>query len=236
MLKDIIKDELASIEKVVADAFKNWRTNYAKLSQQNIHDFCRAKNIPVYNSQIAYLEKANLDAKRTMYFGLEHMNKELADKKNKFLYVQNKNLREKLIAAEPFLTHDNRVADKFDFAAIMLGEKINKKYISSELSADIAAAYYKVVTEVFNEIARQEMISPREAWQQFVKTKAMKNVPESDYQAFQDILRGARVPTVQEVLDSKNAYGYLPCYDAFKEWTKNNVPKKLTDAYQLMGI
>ena len=110
------------------------------------------------------------------------------------------------------------------------------KVISSELSADIAAAYYKVVTEVFNEIARQEMISPREAWQQFVKTKAMKNVPESDYQAFQDILRGARVPTVQEVLDSKNAYGYLPCYDAFKEWTKNNVPKKLTDAYQLMGI
>ena len=38
----------------------------------------------------------------------------------------------------------------------MLGEKINKKYISSELSADIAAAYYKVVTEVFNEIARLE--------------------------------------------------------------------------------
>ena len=105
-----------------------------------------------------------------------------------------------------------------------------------DIIKDELASIEKVVAEVFNEIARQEMISPREAWQQFVKTKAMKNVPESDYQAFQDILRGARVPTVQEVLDYKNAYGYLPCYDAFKEWTKNNVPKKLTDAYQLMDI
>ena len=96
MLKNVIKDELETIEQVVANAFKKWRTNYAKLSQQNIHDFCKAKNIPVYNSQIAYLEKANLDAKRTMYFGLEYMNKELADKNNKFLYVENKTLEKNL--------------------------------------------------------------------------------------------------------------------------------------------
>ena len=43
MLKNVIKDELETIEQVVANAFKKWRTNYAKLSQQNIHDFCKAK-------------------------------------------------------------------------------------------------------------------------------------------------------------------------------------------------
>ena len=179
MLKNVIKDELETIEQVVANAFKKWRTNYAKLSQQNIHDFCKAKNIPVYNSQIAYLEKANLDAKRTMYFGLEYMNKELADKNNKFLYVENKTLREKLIAAEPFLTHDDRVANKFDFAAIMLGEKINKKYMANKTITDeLALQYTKLLREEFHNTRRELMVSGKELVEMLIKTQVGKKVKE----------------------------------------------------------
>ena len=64
MLKENLKEECKTIKQVVSDAFKKWRTNYANLSQQNIHDFCKAYDIPVYNSQIAYLERGNLDAGR----------------------------------------------------------------------------------------------------------------------------------------------------------------------------
>lgn len=218
MLKDIIKDELASIEKVVADAFKKWRTNYAKLSQQNIHDFCKAKNIPVYNSQIAYLEKANLDAKRTMYFGLEYMNKELADKKNKFLYVENKNLREKLIAAEPFLTHDDRVANKFDFAAIMLGEKINKKYISNtKITDELALQYTKLIREEFHNTRRELMITGKELVEMLMKTKTGKKTSQKDIDIFKDVITEEYVFTGKHLSYLMSEYDTLPCFSAIEE-------------------
>ena len=57
MLKSQILKEIESTKNDFANSFKNWRINVAKLSQQNLHDFCKEKDIPVYNSQIAYLEK-----------------------------------------------------------------------------------------------------------------------------------------------------------------------------------
>lgn len=222
MLKDIIKDELETIEQVVANAFKKWRTNYAKLSQQNIHDFCKAKNIPVYNSQIAYLEKANLDAKRTMYFGLEHMNKELADKDNKFLYVENKNLREKLIAAEPFLTHDGRIANKFDFAAMMLGEKINKKYITKTTMTDeLALQYTKLLREEFHNTRRELMVSGKELVEMLIKTEAGKKVKEKDVNALKDVLTEECDFTGKHLSYLMSEYGTLPCFSAIDEVKPN---------------
>ena len=222
MLKDIIKDELETIEQVVANAFKKWRTNYAKLSQQNIHDFCKAKNIPVYNSQIAYLEKANLDAKRTMYFGLEHMNKELADQENKFLYVENKNLREKLIAAEPFLTHDDRVANKFDFAAIMLGEKINKKYMANKtMTDDVALQYTKLIREEFHNTRRQLMITSKEVLEKLCQTNIGKKVIKKDVQFLIDVITEEEDFTSKHLQYLMSEYGTLPCMAAIQEINKS---------------
>tara|TARA_R100000234_G_scaffold92151_1_gene60316 strand:- start:705 stop:1409 length:705 start_codon:yes stop_codon:yes gene_type:complete len=227
MLKNIIKDELETIEQVVADAFKYWRTNYAKLSQQNIHDFCKAKNIPVYNSQIAYLEKANLDAKRTMYFGLEHMNKELADKNNKFLYVENKNLREKLIAAEPFLTHDDRVANKFDFAAMMLGEKINKKYMAKKTITDeLALQYTKLLREEFHNTRRELMVSGKELVEILIKTKVGKKAKEKDVNVLKDVLTEEYDFTGKHLTYLMSEYGTLPCFSAIDEVKPNSKLEK----------
>ena len=222
MLKNVIKDELETIEQVVANAFKKWRTNYAKLSQQNIHDFCKAKNIPVYNSQIAYLEKANLDAKRTMYFGLEYMNKELADKNNKFLYVENKNLREKLIAAEPFLTHDDRVANKFDFAAIMLGEKINKKYMANKTITDeLALQYTKLLREEFHNTRRELMVSGKELVEMLIKTQVGKKVKEKDVNYLKDVITEESVFTGKHLTYMMSEYGTLPCFSTMNEVKPN---------------
>ena len=235
MLKDIIKDELETIEQVVADAFKKWRTNYAKLSQQNIHDFCKAKNIPVYNSQIAYLEKANLDAKRTMYFGLEHMNKELADKDNKFTYVENKNLREKLIAAEPFLTHDNRIAKKFDFAAIMLGEKINKKYTtkSTTITDELALQYTKLLREEFHNTRRELMITGKELVEMLIKTKAGKKVKEKDVNVLKDVITEEYVFTGKHLTYLMAEYNTLPCFSSIDEIKPS---PKLEKFYKDIGL
>ena len=219
MLKNIIKDELASIEKVGADAFKNWRTNYAKLSQQNIHDFCKAKNIPVYNSQIAYLEKANLDAKRTMYFGLEHMNKELADKDNKFLYVENKNLREKLKAAEPFLTHDDRVANKFDFAAIMLGKEINKKYLAQTktITDALAMQYTKLLREEFHNTRREFMMTSKEVMEKICSTSIAPKVKKEDVDFLKDVITEEKDFNGKHLTYLITEYGTLPCLAAVEE-------------------
>jgi hypothetical protein len=219
MLKNIIKDELVAIEQVVADAFKNWRTNYAKLSQQNIHDFCKAKNIPVYNSQIAYLEKANLDAKRTMYFGLEFMNKELADKDNKFLYVENKNLREKLKAAEPFLTHDDRVANKFDFAAVMLGEQINKKYLAQTktITDALAMQYTKLLREEFRNTRREFMMTGKEVVEKLCLTSMGRKVKKEDVDFLKDVITEEKDFSGKHLTYLIKEYKTLPCMAAIEE-------------------
>ncbi len=218
MLKESLKEECKTIKQVVSNAFKKWRTNYANLSQQNIHDFCKAKNIPVYNSQIAYLEKASLDAKSMMYFGLEYMNKELSTENNQFLKVQNKTLREKLIAAKPFLTHDDRVANRIDFAAIMLGEKINKKYISNtKITNELALQYTKLIREEFHNTRRELMITGKELVEMLMKTKTGKKTSQKDIDIFKDVITEEYVFTGKHLSYLMSEYGTLPCFSAIEE-------------------
>ena len=220
MLKTDIKDKLASIELKVGDAFRNWRINYAKLSQQNLHDFCKAYDIPVYNSQIAYLEKANLNAKRGMYFGLEYMNKEFGTKNNKFLKVKNKNLRDKLIKAKPFLTVDNRVADKFDFSAIFLGAEINKIYLSSNtvsINDEMAKRYTELVIKEFHRVRNELMLSRPEMVEAMLNTKLGKKVTKNDVDRFKKIIMGDYVFTGKDLTNSIKQYNTIPCFECINE-------------------
>nr|BAR30888.1 hypothetical protein [uncultured Mediterranean phage uvMED] len=221
MLKASINDELASIDELVANAFKNWRNNYAKVSQQNLHDLCKAYDIPVYNSQIAYLERSNLDAKRGFYYGLEYMNKEFATKNNKFLKIKNKTLRDKLINAEPFLTFDNKVADRGDFALILLNKQdINKKYLSSNtvsINDEIAKRYTELVIKEFHRVRDELMLSRPEMVEAMLNTKSGKKVTENHVDRFKKIIMGDYVFTGKDLTDSIQEYGTIPCFGCIDE-------------------
>ena len=220
MLKENLKEECKTIKQVVSDAFKKWRTNYANLSQQNIHDFCKAYDIPVYNSQIAYLERGNLDAKSMMYFGLEYMNTELATENNKFLKVQNKTLREKLIAAEPFLTHDDRVANRIDFSAIMLGEKINKKYLTNNsisITDELGRRYTELVIEEFHRVRNELLLNRTEMVETMLNTNMGKKIAKADVDKFKKIITGDYVFTGIDLTNAIKQYKTIPCFSCINE-------------------
>ena len=221
MLKASINDELASIDELVANAFKNWRTNYAKLSQQNLHDLCKAYDIPVYNSQIAYLERSNLDAKRGFYYGLEYMNKEFATKNNKFLKIKNKTLRDKLINAEPFLTFDNKVADRGDFALILLNKQdINKKYLSSNtvsINDELALQYTKLIREEFHNVRREFMLTGKEVVEKLCATSMGKKVKKEDVDFLKDVITEEKNFNGKHLTYLIKQYKTLPCMTAVEE-------------------
>ena len=66
-------------------AFLKWR-ELQGLSQQNIHEWSRDKssNGP-HNSQIAFLERGQLDPKQEFWEALETFNLAIANKKEKFI-------------------------------------------------------------------------------------------------------------------------------------------------------
>nr|BAR36186.1 hypothetical protein [uncultured Mediterranean phage uvMED] len=221
MLKSIISQEIKNSKIDFANIFKYWRINIAKLSQQNLHDFCKDKDIPVYNSQIAYLEKTNLDPKLGFYYGLEYLNKEIADKNNKFTYVKNKSLRDKLKQAKPFLTHDNKVADRGDFALMMLNiQPINKKYISSNvisINDELALQYTKLIREEFHSVRREFMMTGKEVIEKLCLTSIGGKVKKEDVDFLKDVI------TEEKSFDGKHLtylikkYGTLPCMAAVQE-------------------
>jgi hypothetical protein len=221
MSKSIISQEIKNSKIDFANIFKYWRMNIAKLSQQNLHDFCKDKDIPVYNSQIAYLEKTNLDPKLGFYYGLEYLNKEIADKNNKFTYVKNKSLRDKLKQAKPFLTHDNKVADRGDFALMMLNiQPINKKYISSNvisINDELALQYTKLIRVEFHNVRREFMMTGKEVVEKLCTTTIGKKVKKEDVDFLKDVI------TEEKSFDGKHLtylikeYGTLPCMAAVQE-------------------
>ena len=221
MLKSQILKEIESTKNDFANSFKNWRIKVAKLSQQNLHDFCKEKDIPVYNSQIAYLEKSNLDAKLGFYFGLEYLNKELADKNNKFTYVKNKSLRDKLKQAKPFLTHDNKIADRGDFALMMLGiQPINKKYLSSStvsINNELALQYTKLIREEFHSVRREFMMTGKEVVEKLCLTSIGGKVEQEDVNTLKDVITEEKDFTGKHLTYLIKKYGTLPCMTAIEE-------------------
>ena len=221
MIKSLILKEIESTKNDFANSFKNWRINVAKLSQQNLHDFCKEKDIPVYNSQIAYLEKSNLDAKLGFYYGLEYLNKELADKNNKFTYVKNKSLRDKLKQAKPFLTYDNKIANRGDFALMMLGiQPINKKYLSSStvsINDELALQYTKLIREEFHNVRREFMMTSKEVMEKICLTSMGKKVKKEDVNFLKDVITEEKDFTGKHLTYLIKEYKTLPCLTAVQE-------------------
>ena len=205
-----------------------WRNNFAFLSIQNIHDTNQARNAKgPHNSQVNLLEKGKLDPKKQFWYSLEEMNKEIANEK-KFLYIKNITLRERLINAKPFLTHDGRVANRGDFVLMFLGmQPIREEYlkVKVKLTNEFINTFANSLKENFEAIALDEVISTKDAWKKLKSSKAMHKTEDDVQSLILDILRGEGVPTLEQASNIINKYNACPCYLGLKEISDLNTPK-----------
>ena len=205
-----------------------WRNNFAFLSIQNIHDTNQARNAKgPHNSQVNLLEKGKLDPKKQFWYSLEEMNKEIANEK-KFLYIKNITLRERLINAKPFLTHDGRVANRGDFVLMFLGmQPIREEYlkVKVKLTNEFLNTFANSLKENFEAIALDEVISTKDAWKKLKSSKAMHKTEDDVQSLILDILRGEGVPTLEQANYIINKYNACPCYLGLKEISDLNTPK-----------
>ena len=213
-------------------AFAIYR-NQNKISQKIPQLWGKAMGIPLHDSQLAYFEKGQLEPKRQFWISLEMFNFAVAN--NKFPATDKiftKTIKDKLKDAAPFLNIDNKPATALDFFAMAIGkQEINNRYINTKISADAAAKYITQLVKTFNDVARNNMMSNREAWEEILKTKTIKKLNKDEIQVFQDVLRGEYVPTVDDVQNLRNKFGGLTCYDVIKEWS-GKVPASLERAYK----
>ena len=155
------------------------------------------------------------------------MNKEIANEK-KFLYIKNITLRERLINAKPFLTHDGRVANRGDFVLMFLGmQPIREEYlkVKVKLTNDFMNTFANSLKENFEAIAVDEVISTKDAWKKLKSSKAMRKTEDEVQSLILDILRGEGVPTLEQANNIINKYNACPCYLGLKEISDLNTPK-----------
>ena len=195
----------------------------------NIHDWARDKRkqdgitTGPHNSQIAFLERGDgFDPKIGFWESLETFNLSIANKEEKFTYVQSKIVRERLLSATPFLNEKGHPADFIDFIKMVSGRaKINSLYLNNaELTDELCSHYGHSLEAAFNKIARERMLNSKKAWLELIKVDKFPQDPK--YQAIcQDVLRGEHELTKEETLSIVEEYapacgGQCPCYHALE--------------------
>ena len=135
---------------------------------------------------------------------------------NGFRYVVKESTRERLQNAAPFLTHDGRVATAQDFFAMFIGEQpINHLYIQQPkepLTEEFCNQYGKTLERAFKEIAREHVLSNKEAWE---KIKATNGFPQDEeyLDVCLDVLRGDHKLTKTETESIAGGHKRCPCKD-----------------------
>ena len=141
--------------------------------------------------------------------------------KNGFLFIKREVTRERLQNSKPFLTHDGRVAEAEDFFAMYLGKQpINELYLKEPekepLTEEFCIEYGKTLEKAFNDIARELMLSKKEAWQGLKETAEF---PQSEeyLHVCQDLLRGEHDLTKEETVAIAGEHKRCPCKDGLVE-------------------
>jgi len=198
------QDGLQKYANDIGKAFAIYR-NQNKISQKIPQLWGKAMGIPLHDSQLAYFEKGKLEPKRQFWVSLEMFNMAVAN--NKFPATDKiftKTIKDKLKDAEPFFNLDNKPATALDFFAMAIGkQEINNRYLNIDISPELAAKYISQLVKTFNDVARNNMMSNKEAWEEILKTKSIKKLSSEDLKVFQDILRGEYVPPVTQIQDYK---------------------------------
>jgi len=125
-----------------------------------------------------------------------------------------------------------------DFPRILDALSYSQAKRNSQLkgfSETIAAKYYKSVVDCFNLVGTHLKIDKKETWNLIKETSIFQNlISEEDHAVFEDIFRGKRIPSVNEIVEAKERYGNLPCFLALHELGGCEVCKPYVDIYREM--
>ena len=231
------KEQAARLEARISfgKAIKRWR-EINNISQQNIHDFCKAEGVNLFNSQLAYLELSRLDPKNEFWFSLETVIHCIAN--NQFPPTQgafSRTVLDRIKEAEPFLNIDGEPATAQDLQA-MFGarQEINPLYTKQqELTPEILEEFSQQLEKTFKLVARENLLSAKELWQELNKLKCMKAVKEKKALTIaMDVIRGEHILEADEVKGVLLRYKRCPLTMALKEFSLDPLPRKLEQVHE----
>ena len=169
-------------------------------SQQLIHDWASAAGTAgPWNSSTSLLQRGKLDPKPQFFVAFGQLNQDLANGNLK--YVTDRKLKDRLAEAMPFLTEHDKPATATDFYSMFIGELqpaaiYTQPVALSDSDAEQLTQRYR---DAFRKAAMDEMISPKELWQQLEPKARDMGMATAQVKHLQAILVGFEEYTADEL-------------------------------------
>ena len=112
-----------------------------------------------------------------------------------------------------FVNSKGEPATATDLFGMYIGElEINPLYVhSEELTPDFIRKYFETTSKAFDQVARENVMSKKEAWKALCDTEAMQAVTEKELMDLAlDTLRGENYPTPDQVRYAMGKYKECP--------------------------
>jgi len=226
----VIRDQLDHKKRGDLTSIGTWRKNYTELSIQDLHKFNHYRGgIGPHNSQIHKLETNTIEPYLQVFKSLAGMMDEIANEE-KFTYVPELRIRERLKKADPYRTHDGRVATYVDFIEIFEGlQPVNPIYATEEkITEDLLLEFSQALASTFRWVGTENMMNNKETWEQIKKAKSIKRIEEKELlKMAQAILIGESVPTEETVRFVLNKYKECPMVCAYRSLVDQPLPEKM---------
>ena len=156
-------------------------------------------------------------------------------KKKGFKFVQKEITRERLQKAVPFVNSEGHPVTASDLFGMYIGEKkLNPLYSqNNELTQEFLNKYFKITLKTFDQIARENMFSKKECWEELLKTKEMKEVEEQEIiDLGQDVLRGEAVPTAEQSKQIMVKYKRCPLCEGLLRLAGHPLSEEMNKAHE----
>ena len=169
-------------------------------SQQAIHDWAAAaETAGPWNSSVSLLQRGKLDPKPQFFVAFGTLNKHLAE--GTYKYVTDRKLKDRLAQAMPFLTEHDKPATATDFYSMFIGELqpaaiYTQPIALSDSDAEQLTQRYR---DAFRKAAMEEMISPKELWQQLEPKAKDMGMATAQVKHLQAVLVGFEEYTADEL-------------------------------------
>ena len=144
-------------------------------------------------SQVSASMNGKLDPKAQLFLAWGAFNKSVADQD--FRQITDRRILDLLKGSKP-LAHDNGTPyGPSDFFSLFTGLiepplEYDKQGVIS-FTEEGAVLFSEALNEAFKTVARNQMLSPREAWEGIANAEALKGFPPARMVVVQDVMRGA---------------------------------------------
>ena len=229
----VIREQLDHKKRGDLTSIKRWR-EINSLSIPDIHKFNHYRGgIGPHNSQIHKLENNTLEPFLQVFKSLAGMMDEIANEE-KFTYVPDLKIRERLKKAKPYLNQNGQVATFVDFIEIFEGRQpINSIYAKSiKITDDLLDEFSKALASTFRWIGTENMMSNKETWNEIKNTKSIKRVEEKEIlKLAQSVLIGDVKLSAEQVKFTLTKYKECPMVCAYRSLVDQPLPKKLENVH-----